>query len=131
MKKSDTFCSLSSFTVAGSTFVSRNENHTMRALYKQNCRKQKKPLTMLQWGPHNQAESINSIIRTVFKWLSKNQNQSNNLPDQSQQEWTERWNQSQFLEITCNSLKMKEKSRVRVIGFGLASHWLKKWHKSF
>ena len=35
-------------------------------------------------------------------------------------------NQSQFLAITCNSLKVGEKSRVHgVIGFGFASHWLK------
>ena len=31
--------------------------------------------------------------------------------------------QSQFLEITCNSLKAREKSRVHgAIGFGFASH---------
>ena len=41
-------------------------------------------------------------------------------------------NQSQFLAITCNSLKAQEKSCVQgVIGFGFASHWLKNWHKSF
>ena len=35
-------------------------------------------------------------------------------------------NQSQFLAITCNSLRAREKSRVHgVIGFGFASHWLK------
>ena len=35
-------------------------------------------------------------------------------------------NQSQFLPITCNSLKVWEKSRVRgAIGFAFASHWLK------
>ena len=35
-------------------------------------------------------------------------------------------NQSQFLEITCNSLEAREKSRVHgAIGFGFASHWLK------
>ena len=40
--------------------------------------------------------------------------------------------QSQFLEITCNTLKAREKSRVHgVIGFGFASHWLKNWHESF
>ena len=39
-------------------------------------------------------------------------------------------NQSQFLAITCNSLKTREKSRVHgAIGFG--SHWLKNWRKSF
>ena len=39
-------------------------------------------------------------------------------------------NQSQLLEITCNSLKAREKSRVQgVIGF--ASHWLKNWRESF
>ena len=39
-------------------------------------------------------------------------------------------NQSQFLAITCNSLKAREKSRVRgAIGF--ASHWLKNWRGSF
>ena len=38
-------------------------------------------------------------------------------------------NQSQFLAITCNSLKAREKSRVHgVIGF--ASHWLKNWRES-
>ena len=41
-------------------------------------------------------------------------------------------NQSQFLAITCNSLKAREKSRVQgVIGFGFASHWLKNWRESF
>ena len=41
-------------------------------------------------------------------------------------------NQSQFLAITCNSLKGREKSRVHgAIGFGFASHWLKNWRESF
>ena len=41
-------------------------------------------------------------------------------------------NQSQFLEITCNPLKTREKSRVHgAIGFGFASHWLKNWRESF
>ena len=40
-------------------------------------------------------------------------------------------NQSQFLAITCNSLKAREKSRVHgVIGFGFDSHWLKNWRES-
>ena len=38
-------------------------------------------------------------------------------------------NQSQFLEITCNSLEAREKSRVHgAIGFD--SHWLKNWRES-
>ena len=41
-------------------------------------------------------------------------------------------NQSQFLAITCNSLKEREKSRVHgAIGFRFASHWLKNWRESF
>ena len=41
-------------------------------------------------------------------------------------------NQSEFLLITSNSLKGREKSRVRgAIGFGFASHWLKNWRESF
>ena len=41
-------------------------------------------------------------------------------------------NQSQLLAIICNSLKGREKSRVRgAIGFGLISHWLKNWRESF
>ena len=41
-------------------------------------------------------------------------------------------NQSQFLAITCNSLKAQEKSRVHgAIAFGFASHWLKNWRESF
>ena len=41
-------------------------------------------------------------------------------------------NQSQFLAITCNSLKAREKSRVHgAIGFGFDSHWLKNWRESF
>ena len=41
-------------------------------------------------------------------------------------------NQSQFLAITCNSLKAREKSRLHgAIGFGFASHWLKNWRESF
>ena len=35
-------------------------------------------------------------------------------------------NQSQFLEIICNSLKAREKLRVHgAFGFGYTSHWLK------
>ena len=40
-------------------------------------------------------------------------------------------NQSPFPAIICNSLKAREKSRVRAIGFGFASHWLKNWRESF
>ena len=41
-------------------------------------------------------------------------------------------NQSQFLAIICNSLKAREKSRVRgAIRFGFTSHWLKNWRESF
>ena len=41
-------------------------------------------------------------------------------------------NQSQFLAITCNSLKARENSRVHgAIGFGFASHWFKNWRESF
>ena len=41
-------------------------------------------------------------------------------------------NQSQFLAITHNPLKAREKSRVHgAIGFGFASHWLKNWRESF
>ena len=41
-------------------------------------------------------------------------------------------NQSQFLEITCNSLEAREKSRVHgAIGFGFASHWFKKLARVF
>ena len=41
-------------------------------------------------------------------------------------------NQSQFLAITCNSLKAREKSRVHSpIGFGLVSNWFKNWRETF
>ena len=41
-------------------------------------------------------------------------------------------NQSQFVAIICNSLKAREKSRVRgAICFSFASHWLKNWRGSF
>ena len=41
-------------------------------------------------------------------------------------------NQSQFLAITCNSLKAREKSRVHgAIGFGFGSRWWKNWRESF
>ena len=43
-------------------------------------------------------------------------------------------NQSQFLAITCNSLKAREKSRIHGaigFGFGFASHSLKNWRESF
>ena len=41
-------------------------------------------------------------------------------------------NQSQFLAITCNSLKAREKSIVHyATGFGFASHCLKNWRASF
>ena len=40
-------------------------------------------------------------------------------------------NQSEFLAITCNSLKAREKSRVHgTIGFCFDSHWLKNWRES-
>ena len=40
-------------------------------------------------------------------------------------------NQSQFLAIICNLLRVLEKSRVHgAIGFGFASHWLKNWRES-
>ena len=41
-------------------------------------------------------------------------------------------NQSQFLAITCNLLKAREKLRAHgAIGFGFASHSLKYWLESF
>ena len=41
-------------------------------------------------------------------------------------------NQSQFLAITCNLLKAREKSRVHgAIGFSFTSHWLKNCCESF
>ena len=41
-------------------------------------------------------------------------------------------NQSQFLAVTCNLLKEREKSCIHgVIGFGFASYWLKNWQESF
>ena len=41
-------------------------------------------------------------------------------------------NQSQFLAVTCNSPKAREKSRVHgAIGFGFASYWLKNLRESF
>ena len=41
-------------------------------------------------------------------------------------------NQSQFLAITSNSLKVREESRVHgAIGFDFASYWLKNWRDSF
>ena len=41
-------------------------------------------------------------------------------------------NQSEFLAITCNLLKAREKSRVQgAVCFGFASHWLKKWREIF
>ena len=41
-------------------------------------------------------------------------------------------NQSQFLAIACNSLEAREKSRAHgAIGFGFASHWLKKLARVF
>ena len=37
-------------------------------------------------------------------------------------------NQSEFLAVTCNLLKAREKSRLQgAIGFDFASNWLKKW----
>ena len=39
-------------------------------------------------------------------------------------------NQSEFLVITCNLLKAREKSRAQgAIGFDFASHWLKHWRE--
>jgi len=40
--------------------------------------------------------------------------------------------QSQFPSTACNSLKMREKSRVHgAIGLGFASQWLENWRGSF
>ena len=40
--------------------------------------------------------------------------------------------QSQFVAITRNLLKAREKSRVQgAIGFDFASHWLKNWRGVF
>ena len=41
-------------------------------------------------------------------------------------------NQSQFLAISCNAPKAREKSRLHdAIGFGIiAYHWLKNWRES-
>ena len=36
-------------------------------------------------------------------------------------------NQSEFLTITFNLLKAREKSRTKWDWFGFGSHWLKKW----
>ena len=37
-------------------------------------------------------------------------------------------NQSEFEVITCNRRQARENARVQqVIGFGFASHWLRKW----
>ena len=41
-------------------------------------------------------------------------------------------NQSEFLAITCNLLKAREKLRAQdTIGFGFASHWLTKSREIF
>ena len=41
-------------------------------------------------------------------------------------------NQSEFITITCNLLKAREKSRIQAaIGLGFASHWLKIWRQVF
>ena len=41
-------------------------------------------------------------------------------------------NQSDFLAISCDLLKVRGKSRVQVvIGLGFASHWLKNWREIF
>ena len=54
------------------------------------------------------------------------------LPKPITKEMNSAMNQSQFLAITCNSLKAWEKSCVHgAIGFGFASHWLKNWRDSF
>ena len=40
-------------------------------------------------------------------------------------------NQSEFLAITCKSLKARKTSRVRgAIAFGFVSHWLENWRES-
>jgi len=43
-------------------------------------------------------------------------------------------NQSEFLGVTCNLLKAREKSTVQGsidFGFGFASPWLENWHEIF
>ena len=45
---------------------------------------------------------------------------------------TSAMNQSEFLAITCNLLKAREKSRLQAaIGFCFDSHWLKNWRNTF
>ena len=52
--------------------------------------------------------------------------------DQSQQKQTARWStrRSEFLPITWDLLKAREKSRVHGV-IGLAPHWLKNWRENF
>ena len=52
--------------------------------------------------------------------------------DQSQQKQTARWStrRSEFLPITWNLLKAREKSRVHGV-IGRAPHWLKNWRENF
>ena len=75
---------------------------------------------------------ITIIIRAVFKWLSKNQNQSY-YSDQSQQMQTARWtNQNPQQLPQRNLLKARQKLRVQgAIGFGFTSNWLKKLAPDF
>ena len=50
--------------------------------------------------------------------------------DQSQQKRTAQMNQSEFLAITCNHLKAREKSCVQgEIGFSFVCHWMKDWRE--
>ena len=70
-------------------------------------------------------------IRVVFKWLPKK-----TKPKQLLRPITtgadSAMNQSLFLEITCNSLVAREKSRVHgAVRSGFDSHWLKNWRESF
>jgi len=74
---------------------------------------------------------IHQMHRAVFKWLSKNQNQSS-YSDQSQQEQTARWtnHNSQQLPVT-RSKRGKNHEYMVWLVLVLNLHWLKNWRESF
>ena len=76
---------------------------------------------------YHQLSSIPVILRSVSKWLSKNQNKSNLLRPVKTRE-NSAWTNQNF----CNLIKARERSRIeRATCFGFASYRLKNWRDIF
>ena len=82
-------------------------------------------------SPSTYANRNAKAQRFLYECPSKTQFQIG-YSHQSQQKQTAPWStrRSEFLPITWNLLKAREKSRVHGV-IGLAPHWLKNWRENF